>query len=69
MRQADAPADATGLPAAAPGQAPHVQQLRLALLWPLRLMPAYPAGAAAPEDAAALRAPWQALRDLGDRSP
>jgi hypothetical protein len=46
---------------------PRVLQLRQALLWPLRLMQASGSGGA--EEAAAARAPWQALRDLGERSP
>jgi len=43
---------------------PHVQQLRLALLWPLRLMQGDSDQASGPE-----LAPWQVLRDLGERSP
>ncbi|MBI5718148.1 MAG: hypothetical protein HZC37_10735 [Burkholderiales bacterium] len=53
--------------AAADGTVPHVQQLRQALLWPLRLMQA--PGAGVTDDAQASRAPWQVLRDLGERSP
>ena len=46
------------------GTTPQVQQLRLALLWPLRLMQAE-----ADDDAAPELAPWQVLRDLGAKSP
>ncbi len=42
-----------------PATEPSVEHFRLALLWPLRLLPA--PGAVGP--------PWQVLRDLGDASP
>lgn len=54
-------------PATADGASPHVQQLRQALLWPLRLMQA--PGPGGFDESVAARAPWQALRDLGERSP
>ena len=44
-----------------------VRHFRQVLLWPLRLIPAASAGD--DENDAQRRAPWRALRDLGDASP
>jgi hypothetical protein len=59
----DAPG-AQALPGAIDDDAPPVaRHLRQVLLWPLRLI------STAPDDSEARRAPWRALRDMGQASP
>src|SRR5689334_709092 len=50
--------------APAPPQVQTVRHLRQVLLWPLRLVPT-----ADGDDSEQRRAPWRALRALGDASP
>jgi hypothetical protein len=61
MLQAARAPDASPAP---PGAAPMtVHHLRQVLVWPLRLIPT------APDDSEERRAPWRALRALGDATP
>jgi hypothetical protein len=64
MRPAATPHTGKHGDAGSPRVEPHVEQLRLALLWPLRLM-----HAGADHEPGAALAPWHTLRDLGERTP
>jgi hypothetical protein len=55
---------ATAMPAAGQASTCTVHHLRQVLLWPLRLVPA-----ADTDDSEQRRAPWRALRDMGEASP